>query len=78
MRKSGIVLDISDANPAGTRLTPNTSSALESVLMLRLTTRIRPSMTLSVGTRSPRTRARVTRNVPPRIVRIAASSIGSV
>ena len=76
---SGIVLDISDANPAGTLLTPNTSSALDTVVILNPTTKIRPQ-DRPVGRESfaALRSARPTRNDPPITVRIEASSIGPV
>ncbi len=74
--KSGIVLEISEAKPAGTLSTPKTSRPLDTVVILKLTTKMRVSNDRSWGRRSPRRSASAIRNVPPITVRSAAISNG--
>jgi len=75
---NGMVEATSEATPAGTRLTPNTSNPLETVVMLNPTTKMLARSWRPRGTRSPRRYATTIRKVPPSTVRILASRNGVV
>src|SRR5690606_8671366 len=73
---SGIVLDSSEATPAGTRRVPITSSALDTVVMLGLATAMLTQSRRCRGGRSPRRSAKPSNTGPQIAERIAVSKIG--
>ena len=71
-----MVDETSDPNPAETLLTPNTSRALDKVVIEKLTAKMFRRTILSLGMRSPLISAAVMRKLPPMIVLLAVTKSG--
>ena len=72
----GMVLATSDATPAVTRLTPKTNRPLDTVVILKDTTKMLNRSRRFDGKVSPRRNANPSKKVPPMTVRMPAMRSG--